>query len=307
MFPHLAFRNQLPQIVVDELEQLVANLVEFLKVSHDEDGNIIDIDLDGIQDQIDAIIALLPHNLLSARHLDTVTNDPLPGALVVGSPQAGVTDLSPYWHDGLTIAPLPTSVSAGGNQFWRDGLPVSGALSSTGDVVKWVRKTIGPPGTVLVSTGNDLEWSTPSSSSLGASVQPNLNVAIPSATDTLIAFAAVDDDGGPFWDAGDPTKLTVPTGQGGAYLVVGQITWTDALGVFAVRLFKNGTQIAQSVLVNTVSGLASPIDLAHQASKRLILSEGDEITMKAYWTYTDTTARTVLANNHRTFLQIGRL
>ncbi|HLL47047.1 MAG TPA: hypothetical protein VK399_10055 [Longimicrobiaceae bacterium] len=60
----------------------------------------------------------------------------------------------------------------------------------------------------------------------GAKVWLTASVPIPNLTETVLPFGQVDLDSGGFWSAAQPTRLTIPRGMGGVYLVV-------AHGVFA--------------------------------------------------------------------------
>lgn len=66
--------------------------------------------------------------------------------------------------------------------------------------------------------------------------------SIPSATDTLVTFQAVENDDWNCWDASpNPTRLTAPVT--GRYMAQAQLKWSDgASGVRRVSIKKNGTQ-----------------------------------------------------------------
>ncbi len=157
LLPTLAFREQHTQIVVDELEQLVASInVNFESAT----GDLLSLEeeIDDLQDQIDDIIASLPHNLLSTRHPDTIPASPTPGALIRGTPQDIDTDMSPYWYDGLTIPILPSSLDPGDSTYWLDGLPISGALGGLNADVKWEKVDKGAVGEVWTATPEGSDW-----------------------------------------------------------------------------------------------------------------------------------------------------
>lgn len=66
--------------------------------------------------------------------------------------------------------------------------------------------------------------------------------SIPSGTDTLVSFQAVENDDWNCWDASpNPTRLTAPVT--GRYMAQAQLKWGDgASGVRRVSIKKNGTQ-----------------------------------------------------------------
>ena len=71
--------------------------------------------------------------------------------------------------------------------------------------------------------------------------------SIPSSTLTTISFSTVDYDTDSLWSAGSPTRLTVPTGLGGKYTIVGQVKWSlGGSGPFFARIYKNGALAAEN-------------------------------------------------------------
>ena len=119
--------------------------------------------INDLQQQIDDIVdgEVDPaHTLLQDDiHTDTITNAPSPGSLVKGL-AGSAADFTPYWIDGAVIAVLPTETDTTGVKYWLDGLPIISisGLTAGGDT-KWTEHVIGPVGTVLTSTGSDVEWS----------------------------------------------------------------------------------------------------------------------------------------------------
>lgn len=189
LLPVLAFRNELPQIVVDELEQLVASInVNFESAT----GDVLTLqeEIDDLQDQIDDIVASLPHNLLSARHPDTIPDSPTAGAIIRGTPQDIETDMSPYWYDGLTIPILASELDPGDSTYWYDGLPISGMLGGLSSDVKWEKVDKGNVGDVWTTTVNGADWVAPSATGGGGTV-PNFIGGVQS---TLVISTATNND-----------------------------------------------------------------------------------------------------------------
>lgn len=304
LLPVLAFRNQLPQIVVDELEQLVASINVVLETQFGDTSDLQAI-VDDLQDAIDLINATRTHNLLSTRHPDTIPDSPTPGALVVGTPQAIETDLSSYWLEGHEIPLVPSSIDPGDETYWLDGLPIPGMLGGLNADVKWEKVDKGEPGQVWTATPEGAEWqdSGVGGSQAGVHAYVSTDQAIASATETILTFSAVADDSGPFWSSTtNPSRLTAPVA--GTYVVVGQARWADALGVFAMRVLVNGSQRSENVYSNQVS---PSFDSSRQVTDRLVLNEGDYVQFAVYWSYSDAVPRTIKGGTHSTFLKLVKV
>jgi hypothetical protein len=101
---------------------------------------------------------------------------------------------------------------------------------------------------------------------------------IPVTTETAISFSNVDYDTDTFWASGAPTRLTVPSGKGGKYIIVAQVKWAlVGTGPFFLRLYKNGaTLVAENVF--SVAELTSAIQVSAEAN----LAVGDYIEFKIY-------------------------
>lgn len=71
------------------------------------------------------------------------------------------------------------------------------------------------------------------------------------ATFTAITFNSEDFDTDAFHDnATNNSRITIPTGKGGYYLLTGQISYKDsATGIRGVRIYKNGTYLASPSLM----------------------------------------------------------
>lgn len=266
--------------------------------------------LENLQEQIDELLdtdtGVPPHDLLQSDvHLDTETDAPSPGSLVVGEP-ADAVDLDLYWFDGLPIDYLLTEDVTSGLKYWFDGLPFDSILSLSDGDVKWVELVIGPDGYVLTSRGNRIEWAEVSAlvNRIAASAYFTIDVPIASATPTTLSFTAVQFDSGPFWSSGTPSRLTVPAGQGGRFAVLARATWaTGSLGSLRVSLFVNGAVVDADEAGETVD-TSTPSRLA---AKVVELNAGDYVEMSVYWAYVDAAPRTVTAGQVETFLQIQRV
>lgn len=68
------------------------------------------------------------------------------------------------------------------------------------------------------------------------------SVSINSATPTALTFSNEDHDTNTIHDPGSPTKLTIPTGKGGKWLVGASVVWeSNTVGAREVAIRKNGS------------------------------------------------------------------
>lgn len=90
---------------------------------------------------------------------------------------------------------------------------------------------------------------------VGARVYRSSGQTIPDSTTTVISFANETEDSDGFHDnATNPSRLTVPSGKAGVYLVTGTLAWAvNSTGERIVRITKNGTAV-QEVLWRGDSG-----------------------------------------------------
>jgi hypothetical protein len=89
-----------------------------------------------------------------------------------------------------------------------------------------------------------LKWATPASGStfVGASAYMNTTVAIPNATNTFVAFADESFDTNSIHSTvTNNTRMTIPTGYAGKWLINGSILWqTGSSTQRSIGLYKNG-------------------------------------------------------------------
>jgi hypothetical protein len=102
---------------------------------------------------------------------------------------------------------------------------------------------------------------------IGGKVNRSTNQTINNNSATQISFSGTEFDTNVFWSAGSPTRLTIPSGGEGLYVIVGQIKWSvGASGPAFIRIFKNGTTIIgesyiETVNANSTSNVACEEDL----------------------------------------------
>lgn len=245
------------------------------------------------------------HNLLSATHPDTIPADPVQGDIITALGSTPV-DAGKYWLGGSALLFEDLNDDTGGLDFWLDGsgFVMGGFSSSSGSGTKWQRKAIGAAGLFLGSTGAEVDWLAPSTASEQASAYRTSNLSVSKATDTAITFDATHFDTASFWSSLAPTRLTVPTGQGGKYIVLGQITWLASVTAFTTKIRLNGTTVLGAGGGSDVIGLN---DLPMHVGVLADLAAGDYIELIGYWNYSDAGPRTVVGGSRSTFLQLVKV
>ena len=111
------------------------------------------------------------------------------------------------------------------------------------------RLAVGANDTVLTadsSTATGLKWATPSSSVtfVGCSLYKNANQTINNATNTAISFQVESYDTDAFHDnSTNNTRITIPAGKAGKYLVTGSIAWSTGANERIAMIYKNGVLV----------------------------------------------------------------
>ena len=241
------------------------------------------------------------HNLLSTTHPDTIPADPQTGDIIVALGSTPV-DSGGYWIDGSQEIFIELNSVTGTVQYWLDGSAFlqTGFSSSSGSGTKWQRMGVENEGDVLTIVGGVPAWAVGGRDC--ASIYGATNQAITSSNATLVIFSTAEFDTAAFFNVATPTKLIVPAGKGGKYLVIGQLAWS---------LANNGPQRA-SILVN---GTAVAVDeggnlngnaIIRQGVVRLCnLNVGDYVELEAF--QSSGGAETVTAGIASTFLQLVRV
>lgn len=243
-----------------------------------------------------------PHDLLSAEHQDTEPDAPVLGDIIVAV-AAGALDVLLYWDLGLPFGTLSSDIDNGGLACWHKGLPVDGlAIAVT---PKWARIAKGAVGAALVSTATGVEWGSPGSTSgsgdpVAAHAQQAGNISVANLSSTIISFGATSYDSGAFWNAGAPTRLTIPSGHDGLYALVGQID-ADALSSvdkFVVRILHNGVLIAAH---DSLGGGRK------QVKAHVDCVTGDYLELQVYAEINTAASSTITGGATSTFLAIAKL
>lgn len=250
---------------------------------------------------------LSTHNLLQANvHLDTLTQTRVLGDMVIAS-SPDVQAIS--WFEGGVFDFLVGTADANNQKFWFEGGIIDGLFGGTSaDDVRWQRLPIGTTGSFLKSTGLVPTWGPIGDvGQITASNQPkvqvykttNQTIAPGAGTDdpvqggTRVTFNAEEFDSDTFHDLViNPSRLTVPAGKGGVYVVVGQLSWqtmTTAVRA-AAWIYLNGVRRA----ITEVSAPSGGLNFSFSVATFLNLAAGDYVELFAR--QDDATSKSVLGD-----------
>lgn len=179
------------------------------------------------------------------------------GTATVNKPTAGSLTLSQYQGGTLYF------ISASSAVFFADA-GYTPPLTTKGDLFGYdtaaARIPIGSNNQVLTADSTQalgLKWATPSTTFVGVSLYKSANQSINDATATNISFDSEDYDTNTFHDnTTNNERITIPSGQGGKYLLTGSIYWAGGDGgTRATWIYKNAsTLLYQSRAVPSASG-----------------------------------------------------
>jgi hypothetical protein len=214
-------------------------------------------------------------------HTDTKTDAPQVGDLVVATAITGSVGAQQFWADGASDGEIPiVSAAEAGQPFWRDG-EASGGLTGGGTVF-WQRLAMGSVGQVLSVTASGVAWGTQDSETLRCRIYRTASTTIATATPTAVTFDAEDSDPDQMHSTvTDNTRVTIPTGGAGVYLIIGQASYLAAVGGRrAAWLYKNGSRAAIAEGYTDTAG-GAPLGFTLQVSALLDLIVGDYIEVYA--------------------------
>ena len=163
-------------------------------------------------------------------------------------------------------------------------LTAKGDLISATAASTVARLPVGSDTQILVadstaSTG--LKWATPATASfVGASVYRGASQSIANATATALTFDNETYDTDAFHDnSTNNTRMTVPAGKAGKYLVTGVTYFTNnATGQRIVYIYKNGANVIGTIQ----QGISASIDCVVQTSFVVSLAVSDYVELFAY-------------------------
>jgi hypothetical protein len=189
---------------------------------------------------------------------------------------AGVTSTELGYVDGVTSA-IQTQV---------DAKIAKTLTTTTGDIIYAssantpARLGIGTASQVLtVNSGATApEWAAPAGGTfVGCSVKRTANKTISNNTATKFDFDAENFDTNGFHDnVTNNTRLTIPTGQGGYYLITWNTIWAgNTTGYRAARIYKNGTGGALGT--GAITGLTTYTPAQNQIVLNLVATDYIEL------------------------------
>jgi hypothetical protein len=165
-------------------------------------------------------------------------------------------------------------------------------LTTKGDIIvatgnaTLVRQGVGSDGQVLTadSTQADgVKWATPSTPAFVGvrAITSSASIVYTTGADNAIPYAAEDYDTNAFHDnSTNNSRITIPTGYGGKYLITGQLEIGNAVtNYLQLRLYKNGSLLnAQLGRLFNWSAAGNPMI---SGATVLALSAGDYIQLMA--------------------------
>ena len=234
----------------------------------------------------------LPGDIESVTATSPLTGGGSTGALTVGiqsasTTQSGAVQLSDSTSTTSSVlAATPTAVKSAYDL--ANGAIPKTLTTTTGDIIYAsaantpARLGIGTTGQNLVVASGIPSWATPVTGSTfsGARVTKSANQSLANVTFTTITFDQEPLDVGGYHDSVNNTRLTVPTGKTGYFLVQWNLHSYNVTAM-AYQLLKNGTSFVQwSDSYNWTTG--TEVDFTNQWLGAL--SAGDYVEIKGWQT-----------------------
>jgi len=190
--------------------------------------------------------------------------------------------------DGVTSA-IQTQV---------DAKTAKSTLTTTGDIYYAsaantpARLAIGSTSNVLTVAGGIPSWAAPAGSSfVGCSISnTNTNVSIANNTNVKVAMNTEIFDTDGFHDnSTNNTRITIPSGKGGKYLIHGSTFFSaNATGERNAQIFKNNAEVKTAFTVPNASAncnvfVTAVLNLAVTDYVELVISQSSGGALNAQW------------------------
>ena len=138
----------------------------------------------------------------------------------------------------------------------------------------------GTTGQILSKTSNtdlDFTWATPATGGIvGCRVTTNAVLNVTSGGTTTLNFQTEEYDTDNFHSTVTNTsRVTIPVGKGGKYLLTSALFWTSGTGTIDIYLRKNGSSFRRYDFNGSSTN-------SHAIADTMILSEGDYIYFEFY-------------------------
>jgi hypothetical protein len=145
------------------------------------------------------------------------------------------------------------------------------------------RLAVGTNGQVLKANSaaaTGLEWGSATPTGVGCSLYRATDQAVSNATETGISWNTELYDTNSFHDnSTNPTRMTIPTGYGGKYLLTASIAYdNNAVGQRVAYIHVNNTLAFLSAIAN----VSATIDAYNTFSYAMNLSAGDYVETRVY-------------------------
>jgi hypothetical protein len=138
------------------------------------------------------------------------------------------------------------------------------------------RLGIGSTGQILTVSGGVPVWATPSASGfVGCLIYHSTTQTITSDTGTIVSFDSEVFDTDSFHSTStNNSRITIPSGKGGKYLIIGSTQWQTGTNYRFLQIFKNGSKIS-----GTQTSATNDSQYAISHSRIEDLAVGDYIQM----------------------------
>jgi hypothetical protein len=191
---------------------------------------------------------------------------------------AADADAAQVTADAAIPEPTPTT---NGPVYWDGGEWVSDTIAdaqiaSGADIAVDKLAAAGTDGYVLLTKSGVPTWD----GLVGVRANRTATQALSTSTETLVLFNAADSyDTDAFHDTStNSSRLTVPTGLGGIYIITGGLRFANnATGVRGMSVLKNGSKIAE---VTVTPGSSQAAALAIATAEKL--AAGDYVELRGY-------------------------